>query len=134
MEKHNMKKMIMIVVTIMAVCLCMAGCGGSDSGDNGGVTGATCVITVQDQMQEAVYEIAEGDTVYDILMKTGLAVSAEDTGDGLSIEAIQGVANGDKGKTSGWMFTVNGETPMDYCDKVTVNDGDEIVWDFAEGM
>lgn len=125
---------IAAIIMAMVFCICMAGCGAGGSEDNGGVTGETCTITIQDQMQEAVYEIADGDTVYDILMKTGLAVSAKDTGNGMSIDAIEGVANGDRGKTSGWLFTVNGEMPMDYCDKVPVNDGDEIVWEFAEGM
>ena len=124
-------KSIVALMMMVVFCLCMAGCG---SEDNGGAVIGTCTITVQDQMQEAEYEITEGDSIYDILMKTGLAVSAEDTGNGLSIEAIEGVANGDKGKTSGWMFSVNGEMPMDYCDRIEVNDGDEIVWEFAEGM
>ena len=71
---------------------------------------------------------------YDILMKTDLAVSGKDTGDGIAIEAIEGVANGDKGEYSGWIYNVNGEMPMDYCDKLEVNDRDEIVWTFSEGM
>lgn len=125
-------KTIAAIIMIMTFCLCMAGCGGSE--DNGGATIGTCTITVQDQMEAAEYEIAEGDTVYDVLMKTGLAVSGEDTGNGTAIEAIGGVANGDKGKTSGWMYTVNDEAPMDYCDKLEVSDGDVIVWEFAEGM
>ncbi|MDO4176717.1 MAG: DUF4430 domain-containing protein [Bacillota bacterium] len=132
-----MKKTAKAIVALMIIavfCLCMAGCGSGNGEDTGGVTTGTCKITVQDQIQEGEYEITEGDTVYDILMKTELAVSAEDTGNGLSIEAIEGVANGDKGKTSGWLFTVNGEMPMDYCDRIEVNDGDEIIWEFAEGM
>ncbi|MDD4200333.1 MAG: DUF4430 domain-containing protein [Eubacteriales bacterium] len=129
----KMSKVICAVVMVMVFCFGMAGCGGS-SEDNGGDIVGTCTITVQDQMQDAEYDIVEGDTVYDILTKTGLAISAEDTGNGLSIEAIEGLANGDKGKTSGWMYTVNGEMSMDYCDMMEVNDGDEIVWEFAEGM
>ena len=128
------KTVITIVgITILAVCLCMAGCGGSDDSSDAPVIG-TCTVTIADQLEETEYDINEGDTIYDVMMKTGIAISAEDTGNGLSIEAIGGVANGDLGKLSGWLFTVNGEMPMDYCDKITVNDGDEIVWDFAEGM
>ncbi|MCQ2546363.1 MAG: DUF4430 domain-containing protein [Clostridia bacterium] len=128
--KITAKTIIALIVSV-SFCLCIAGCGSED--DGGEVVGA-CTLSVQDQIQEDEYEISEGDTVYDILMKTELAVSAEDTGNGLSVEAIEGVANGDKGKTSGWLFTVNGEMPMNYCDKVEVSDGDEIVWEFAEGM
>lgn len=128
--KVTAKAIIALIVSV-SFCLCIAGCG---SENNGGAVVGTCTVSVQDQIQEGEYEISEGDTVYDILMKTELAVSAEDTGNGLSVEAIEGVANGDKGKTSGWLFTVNGEMPMDYCDNIEVNDGDEIVWEFAEGM
>ena len=56
------------------------------------------------------------------------------SGDEFAIEAIEGVANGDKGEYSGWIYNVNGEMPMDYCDKLEVNDGDEIVWSFSEGL
>lgn len=128
------KTVITIVgIAILAVCLCMAGCGGSDDSSDAPVIG-TCTVTIADQLEETEYDINEGDTIYDIMMKTGIAVSAEDTGNGLAIEAIGGVANGDMGKNSGWLFTVNGEMPMDYCNKIPVNDGDEIVWDFTEGM
>ena len=118
---------------IAAFCLCMACCGNSDDNSDAPVIG-TCTVTIADQLEETEYDINEGDTIYDVMMKTGIAISAEDTGNGLSIEAIGGVANGDMGKLSGWLFTVNGEMPMDYCDQIEVKDGDEIVWDFAEGM
>lgn len=124
---------IISVMIILTLSLCMAGCGGSDDSSDAPVIG-TCTVTIADQLEETEYDINEGDTIYDIMVKTGIAVSAEDTGNGLAIEAIGGVANGDMGKLSGWLFTVNGEMPMDYCDKIEVNDGDEIVWDFAEGM
>ena len=126
-------RIIISIITSLALSLCMAGCGGSDDSSDAPVIG-TCTVTIADQLEETEYDINEGDTIYDIMVKTGIAVSAEDTGNGLAIEAIGGVANGDMGKLSGWLFTVNGEMPMDYCDKIEVNDGDEIVWDFAEGM
>lgn len=132
-EKRDMKKMRKIFAAVLAaavLCLCMAGCG---AGEEAKIIG-TCTLTVQDQLQDEKVDIAEGDTVYDILMKTDLAVSGKDTGDGIAIEAIEGVANGDKGEYSGWIYNVNGEMPMDYCDKLEVNDGDEIVWSFSEGM
>lgn len=132
-EKRDMKKMRRVFAAVLAaavLCLCMAGCG---AGEEAKIIG-TCTLTVQDQLQDEKVDIAEGDTVYDILMKTDLAVSGKDTGDGIAIEAIEGVANGDKGEYSGWIYNVNGEMPMDYCDKLEVNDGDEIVWSFSEGM
>lgn len=134
MEKKKtnraLKVMVMLVLAL-SVCMFMAGCGNS-KGD-GPVIG-TCTVTITDQIEDTSYDINEGDTVYDILMKTGLAVSSTDTGNGMSVEAIGGVANGDKGKTSGWLYYVNDEMPMDYCDKLEVQDGDVIVWEFSEGM
>lgn len=43
------------------------------------------------------------------------------------------------GKSSGWMFTVNGEAPNYGCDQVTLNDGDTVCWYYTadyenEGM
>ena len=129
-----MKRLIRILAAALmaaVLCLCMAGCGAGE--DEAEVIG-TCTLTVQDQLQDEKVDVAEGDTVYDILMKTDLAVSGKDTGDGIAIEAIEGVANGDKGEYSGWIYNVNGEMPMDYCDKLEVKDGDEIVWGLSEGM
>lgn len=131
--KKRIARIIATVMLIAAFCLCMACCGNSDDNSEAAVTG-TCTVTIPDQLEETRYDINEGDTVYDILQKTGLPVAAKDTGDGLAVDAIGGVASGDMGKNSGWLFTVNGEMPMDYCDKIPVNDGDEIVWDFTEGM
>lgn len=126
-------KIVMALIISAAFCICMAGCGADGAGDNGGVSGGKCTITVQGQIQEAEYEI-DGETVLDVLQKTGLGIATENEGTGTAVVAIGGVANGDKGKTSGWLFTVNGEMPMDYCDNIKVNDGDVIVWEFAEGM
>lgn len=125
---------IIAAVMMMAVlCLCMAGCGSSDDNSDAAVIGK-CTVSISDQLKKTEFDINEGDTVYDILEKTGQPVSAKDTGNGLAIEAIGGVASGDMGKNSGWLFTVNGEMAMDYCDRIEVSDGDEIVWDFVEGM
>ena len=79
-----MKKMRRVFAAVLAaavLCLCMAGCG---AGEEAKIIG-TCTLTVQDQLQDEKVDIAEGDTVYDILMKTDLAVSGKDTGDGIAI-------------------------------------------------
>lgn len=133
--KNTMRTLVkttIIFIMALAFCLSLAGCGAGNDEDKAVI--GSCTVTVQDQIQEEEFDVCEGDSLYDILKKTDLAISAEDTGNGLAIEAIAGVANGDKGETSGWIFTVNDEMPMDYCDKVQVNDGDVIVWTFVEGM
>ena len=47
------------------------------------------------------------------------------------ISAIGGLAPGGAGPMSGWMFTVNGEMPMEGCDKILLKDGDVIVWTYV---
>ena len=91
----KMRRLFAAVLAAAVLCLCMAGCG---AGEGEAEIIGTCTLTVQDQLQDEKVDIAEGDTVYDILMKTDLAVSGKDTGDGIAIEAIEGVANGDKGE------------------------------------
>ena len=131
-----MKKIILLAITVamtMVFGLIMAGCGSDENDFEAEVIGS-CSIEIQDQLEATTFELLKDETVFDILNRTGIAMSAEDTGNGMAVEAIGGVANGDKGKTSGWMFTVNGDIPMDYADKVKVKDGDEIVWTFEERM
>lgn len=132
-RRKSVTGIIAAVMMIAVLCLCMAGCGGSNDDSDAAVIGK-CTVSISDQLKKTEFDINEGDTVYDILEKTGQPVSAKDTGNGLAIEAIGGVASGDMGKNSGWLFTVNGEMAMDYCDRIEVSDGDEIVWDYVEGM
>ena len=47
------------------------------------------------------------------------------------ISAIGGLAPGGAGPMSGWMFTVNGEMPMEGCDKIILQDGDVIEWTYV---
>lgn len=44
------------------------------------------------------------------------------------IQSIGGLAEMDCGRSSGWMYRVNGETPMKGASKYTLSDGDRIEW------
>lgn len=44
------------------------------------------------------------------------------------IQAIGGLAEKDCGGSSGWMYRVNGESPMKAASKYTLSDGDRIEW------
>ena len=130
----NKKVLIIFAALTMALCwLAITGCGSEDSGYDKEVIG-TCTITIPDFCDAQEMEIHEGDTVYDILMATGVELAGTPGEGGMSIDMINGVENGSKGETSGWMYSVNGEFPTVYCDKLEVTDGDEIVWEFYEGM
>ena len=94
----------------------------------------TCTITVDDFCSSKTIEIVEGETVYDILKKTGASVSARNTGYGVYIEGINGRFEFDEGPTSGWVYTVNGSRPSTSCNKYEVKSGDKIVWTYVEEM
>lgn len=76
-------------------------------------------------------EVPEGSTVYDALVATGADVNASDSDYGMYVEGIDGLASGDYGDMSGWMFEVNGEMAEVSCSELEVADGDEIVWTYV---
>jgi hypothetical protein len=79
-------------------------------------------------------QLKGGESVYDILKKTGASVSARNTGYGLYVEGINGRFEFDEGPTSGWVYTVNGSRISKSCDKCEVNAGDKIVWSYVEEL
>ena len=54
----------------------------------------------------------EGATVYDALCALGLSVNAHGSSYGTYVSAIGGLGEKQYGGTSGWMYSVNGTTPM----------------------
>lgn len=73
--------------------------------------------------------VSEGASVLSALRQTGLAVET----DGVPpyVVGVGGLYAGDVGELSGWMYTVNGETPMVGCEEQKVTDGDEILWSYV---
>ena len=73
--------------------------------------------------------LEKGATVFD-------ALSSACSSNGVSLKyqsksyilAIGGLAEKDCGGSSGWMYRVNGETPMKGASKCTLSDGDRIEW------
>ncbi len=47
------------------------------------------------------------------------------------IKSIGGLAPGDAGPMSGWMFAVNGKMPMEGCDEIILKDGDTVEWTYV---
>ena len=87
-----------------------------------------CYISIDGYCSDKEIALQSGDTVYDILKRSGATVSARNTGYGLYIEAINGLAEFDKGPTSGWKYSVNGADPGYGCDSYSVKQGDRISW------
>ena len=70
----------------------------------------------------------EGATVYDALCALGLSVNAHGSSYGTYVAAIGGLAEKQYGGTSGWMYSVNGTTPMTACSNYVLSNGDNVVW------
>ena len=75
----------------------------------------------------------EGATVYDALCALGLSVNAHGSSYGTYVAAIGGLAEKEHGGTSGWMYSVNGVTPMTACSNYVLSNGDSVVWYYVTG-
>lgn len=79
------------------------------------------------------FSFAPGATPYDALCALGLSVNARSTGYGTYVAAIGGLAEKEHGSQSGWMYSVNGNTPMTACSNYMLSDGDSVVWYYVAG-
>lgn len=75
----------------------------------------------------------EGATVYDALCALGLSVNAHGSSYGTYVSAIGGLAEKQHGGTSGWMYSVNGTTPMTACSNYVLSNDDNVVWYYVTG-
>ena len=75
----------------------------------------------------------EGATVYDALCALGLSVNAHGSSYGTYVSAIGGLAEKQYGGTSGWMYSVNGTTPMTACSNYVLSNGYNVVWYYVTG-
>ncbi len=76
----------------------------------------------------ATVSLAQGATVYDALKATGVSMNASNTQYGIYVSSIGGLAEKEHGATSGWMYSVNGVTPMTACSNYKLSNGDKVVW------
>ena len=79
------------------------------------------------------YSFNPGATPYDALCALGLSVNARSTSYGTYVAAIGGLAEKEHGGTSGWMYSVNGSTPMTACTNYVLSSGDVVVWYYVTG-
>lgn len=75
----------------------------------------------------------KGATVYDALCALGLSVDARGTSYGTYVAAIGGLAEMEHGGKSGWMYSVNGVSPMTACSNYVLSNGDNVVWYYVTG-
>lgn len=88
-------------------------------------------------LSTSTIEFKDGQTVYDVLKRAcsaaGIPVSARSSSMGVYVEGINGLFEFDCGDTSGWMYSVNGNTPGHSCSEHSVKNGDNITWYYTCG-
>lgn len=75
----------------------------------------------------------EGATPYDALCALGLSINARPSSYGTYVAAIGGLAEMEHGAKSGWMYSVNGVSPMTACSNYVLSNGDNVVWYYVTG-
>lgn len=76
------------------------------------------------KIYEKTMKFEEGDTVMDVLKRTGVDI---DVSKGY-VAGIDGLYEFDCGKSSGWMYRVNGKFPNYMAGKCKLHDGDKVEW------
>ena len=116
--------------------------GNASSGGQGGSQESNYVAVTVSVTSSAVgnpvssggtFTFNEGATVYDALCALGLSVNAHGSSYGTYVAAIGGLAEKEHGSTSGWMYSVNGVTPMTACSNYVLSNGDNVVWYYVTG-
>lgn len=116
--------------------------GNASSGGQGGSQESNYVTVTVSVTSSAVgnpvssggtFTFNEGATVYDVLCALGLSVNAHGSSYGTYVAAIGGLAEKEHGSASGWMYSVNGVTPMTACSSYVLSNGDNVVWYYVTG-
>ena len=130
----------------LALAAGLAACGTAPATDGSAASGtdaaqeqqATIAVTVEidatageGESTTADVDLSEGATVYDALVATGADVNASDSDYGMYVQGINGLATGDFGDMSGWMFEVNGEMAEVGCSQYELKDGDVVTWTYV---
>ena len=112
--------------------------GSSSGGTSSNSTSSAITVTVTVDASSvgagsssATVSVPVGATVYDALKATGVGINASETQYGIYVSSIGGLAEKEYGGTSGWMYSVNGTTPMVSCGSYTLNDGDTVYWHYV---
>ena len=75
--------------------------------------------------------LISGDSVLDLLNRSGAAVEASGSGAYVYVRGINGLREKDCGGSSGWIYEVNGDKPPISCGRYQPKNGDVIVWKYT---
>ena len=133
---------LVIAITVAIITLVVGISGNNKTNKVGSVTISINCELVKDKgkshipkngiiLEETEVEIQTRDTVYDVLAEVckenGILFSANMG----YIEGINNLFEMDFGKSSGWIYFVNGESPSVGCGSYELADGDEIEWHYT---
>ena len=90
-----------------------------------------CTLVIDGGGSEGIYfsgqvEISDSTTVYDVLCQSGVTIDGSST----YIKAINNLREKEHGPMSGWLYDVNGVTPMKSCGAYYLSDGDSVYWHY----
>ena len=143
-KKH--KFIVLIIVVTVAIIAFFIGISNNDkSGTVGSVTISINCDSVKDKgkshipksgiiLEETEIEIQSGDSVYDVLVEACKENEVLFSANMGYIEGINNVYEMDFGKSSGWIYFVNGESPSVGSESYLLADGDEIEWHYTCNM
>lgn len=142
----NMQHRVFAVITaaLLALSLGMlAGCdngGGASSSQSAASSQAAEQISVKvtidlteadGKAETTEVSVPVGASVLEATQAIGLEMDIQDSDYGKYVNAINGVASGDYGATSGWLVALNGEDLAVSADNQEVSAGDEIIWRYV---
>ena len=127
----------------LALAVGLVACGAAPATDGADGSGtdaaqeqqATIEVTVEidatageGEKTSATVELPEGATAYDALVAAADDVNASDSEYGMYVQGVNGLAGGDFGEMSGWMFEVNGEMAEVAASELELASGDVVTW------
>lgn len=77
---------------------------------------------------DASVTLDEGATAYDALQATGLSVNVTESSLGSYVSAVEGLAAGDHGDMSGWMYEVNDTEAEVAASAYVLSERDSVRW------
>lgn len=84
-------------------------------------------------LAETQVDFYEGESAFDVLQRVLKAekLPMEFEGSSPYVTGIGGLYTGDAGEMSGWLYTVNGESPDVGASEYTLQDGDSVAWSYT---
>ena len=126
-----MKKLFIFLCFTLLFC----GCAEEQSTEIAGEV-TVLIETLDETVLNETIKFPNDSSAYDVTLqaaeKKGVEIVFEGTEKTAFLTKAQGLANGDFGDMSGWLYEVNGEAAMVGCGQYAVQDKDIIRWYYVE--